>query len=125
MSDTTAAETAPLASGPTLAKKTLKKKKAAAPRKKSTGPGLGERILKIVGESSDRKGTSLPAIKKALDVGGVDVEKQKSQIKMSIKRSVAKGSLIQVKGSFKLAKNPVKAKVGKKARPAAAAKKPA
>ncbi|XP_048379780.1 histone H1.10-like [Stegostoma tigrinum] len=124
MSDTTAAETAPLASGPTIAKKTVKKKKAAGPRKKSTCPGLGERLLKIVGEPNDRKGKSLCTITKALAEGGVDVVKQKSHIKLSTKRSVAKGFLVQAKGYFKLAKNPVKAKVGKKAKPAAA-KKPA
>ncbi|XP_020386146.2 histone H1-like [Rhincodon typus] len=129
MSDSAAAETAPLSSAITKPK-ILKKKKAAAPRKKPAGPGLGERIVKIVGESSDRKGTSLAAVKKALQRSGVNVEKQNVQIRMAIKRCLAKGSLVLVKGqgvsgSFKLPKNPVKAKVGKKARPAASAKKPA
>ncbi|XP_059497971.1 histone H1-like [Stegostoma tigrinum] len=127
MSDSAAAETAPPASANTKPK-SPKKKKAAAPRKKPAGPGLGERIVKIVGENSDRKGTSLVAIKKALQRSGVNVEKQNAQIRMAAKRCLAKGSLVLVKGqgvsgSFKLAKNPVKAKVGKKARPAAAVKK--
>ncbi|XP_048476950.1 histone H1-like [Rhincodon typus] len=130
VSDSAAAETAPPASAITKPKTPKKKKKAAAPRKKTAGPGLGERIVKIVGESSDRKGTSLAAIKKVLQRSGVNVEKQNAQIRMAIKRCLAKGSLVLVKGqgvsgSFKLPKNPVKAKVGKKARPAAAAKKPA
>ncbi|XP_059498312.1 histone H1-like [Stegostoma tigrinum] len=127
MSDSAAAETAPPASASTKPK-SPKKKKAAAPRKKPAGPGLGERIVKIVGENSDRKGTSLVAIKKALQRSGVNVEKQNAQIRMAAKRCLAKGSLVLVKGqgvsgSFKLAKNPVKARVGKKARPAAAVKK--
>ncbi|XP_059498377.1 uncharacterized protein LOC132207182 [Stegostoma tigrinum] len=129
MSDSAAAETAPPASASTKPK-SPKKKAAAAPRKKPAGPGLGERIVKIVGENSDRRGTSLVAIKKALQRSGVNVEKQNAQIRMATKRCLAKGSLVLVKGqgvsgSFKLAKNPVKAKVGKKARPAAAAKKAA
>ncbi|XP_059498242.1 uncharacterized protein LOC132207092 [Stegostoma tigrinum] len=128
MSDSAAAETAPPASARTKPK--TPKKKAAAPRKKPAGPGLGERIVKIVGENSDRKGTSLAAIKKALQRSGVNVEKQNAQIRMATKRFLAKGSLVLVKGqgisgSFKLPKNQVKAKVGKKARPAAAAKKAA
>ncbi|XP_059498373.1 uncharacterized protein LOC132207178 [Stegostoma tigrinum] len=114
MSDSAAAETAPPASASTKPK-SPKKKKATAPRKKPAGPGLGERIVKIVGENSDRKGTSLVAIKKALQRSGVNVEKQNAQIRMAAKRCLAKGSLVLVKGqgvsgSFKLAKNPVKTK---------------
>ncbi|XP_048448143.1 histone H1-like [Rhincodon typus] len=129
MSDSAAAETAPPASAITKPK-IPKKKKAASPRKKPAGPGLGERIVKIVGESSGRKGTSLAAIKKALQRTEVNVEKQNAQIRGAIKRCLAKGSLVMVKGqgvsgSFKLPKNPVKTKVGKKAKPAVSAKKPA
>ncbi|XP_048476975.1 histone H1-like [Rhincodon typus] len=129
MSDSAAAETAPPTSASTKPKIPMKKK-AASPRKKPAGPGLAERIVKIVGESRDRKGTSLAAIKKALQRSGVNVEKQNAQIRMAIKRCLAKGSLVLVKGqgvsgSFKLPRNPVKTKVGKKAKPAASAKKPA
>ncbi|XP_072422985.1 histone H1-like [Chiloscyllium punctatum] len=128
MSDSTAAETAPPASAPTKAK--APKKKAAAPRKKTPGPGLGELILKVVGDIKDRKGTSLSAVKKGLERSGIDVGKRNAQIKMSIRRCLANGSLVLVKGqgvsgSFKLPKNPVKAKAGKKAGTSAAAKKPA
>ncbi|XP_060712966.1 histone H1-like [Hemiscyllium ocellatum] len=128
MSDSAAAETAPPASAPIKAK--APKKKVAAPRKKPPGPGLGELILKVVGDIKDRKGTSLSAVKKALERRGIDVEKRKVQIKMSIRRCLANGSLVLVKGqgvsgSFKLPKNPAKAKAGKKAGTSAAAKKAA
>ncbi|XP_060712782.1 histone H1.01-like [Hemiscyllium ocellatum] len=128
MSDSAAAETAPPASAPIKAK--APKKKAAAPRKKPPGPGLGELILNVVGDIKDRKGASLSAVKKALERSGIDVGKRKTQIKMSIRRCLANGSLVLVKGqgvsgSFKLPKNPVKAKAGKKAGTSAAAKKPA
>ncbi|XP_072422756.1 uncharacterized protein [Chiloscyllium punctatum] len=128
MSDSAAAETAPPASAPTKAK--APKKKAAPSRKKTAGPGLGELILKVVGDIKDRKGTSLSAIKKGLERSGIDVGKRKAQVKMSIRRCLANGSLVLVKGqgvsgSFKLPKNPVKAKAGKKAGISAAAKKPA
>ncbi|XP_043539782.1 histone H1.01-like [Chiloscyllium plagiosum] len=128
MSDSAAAETAPPAAAPTKAK--APKKKAAAPRKKTPGPGLGELILKVVGDMKDRRGASLSAVKKALERSGIDVGKRKAQIKMSIRRCLANGSLVLVKGqgvsgSFKLPKNPVKAKAGKKAGTSAVAKKPA
>ncbi|XP_072422800.1 histone H1-like [Chiloscyllium punctatum] len=128
MSDSAAAETAPPASAPTKVK--APKKKAAAPRKKTPGPGLGELVLKVVGDIKDRKGTSLSAIKKGLERSGIDVGKRNAQIKMSVRRCLANGSLVLVKGqgvsgSFKLPKNPVKAKAGKKAGTSAAAKKPA
>ncbi|XP_043539677.1 histone H1.11L-like [Chiloscyllium plagiosum] len=129
MSDSAAAETAPPASDPTKAK--APKKKAAAPREKKTpGPGLGELILKVVGDFKDLKGASLSAVKKALERSGIDVGKRKAQIKMSIRRCLPNGSLVLVKGqgvsgSFKLPKNPVMAKAGKKAGTSAAAKKPA
>ncbi|XP_060712960.1 histone H1-like, partial [Hemiscyllium ocellatum] len=128
MSDSAAAETAPPASAPIKAK--APKKKVTAPRKRTPGPGLGELILNVVGDIKDRKGTSLSAVKKALERRGIDVEKRKVQIKMSIRRCLANGSLVLVKGqgvsgSFKLPKNAVKAKAGKKAGTSAAAKKPA
>ncbi|XP_060712984.1 histone H1-like [Hemiscyllium ocellatum] len=128
MSDSAAAETAPPASAPTKVK--APKKKAAAPRKKTPGPQLGKLILNVVGDIKDRKGASLSAVKKALERRGIDVGKRKAQIKMSIRRCLTNGSLVLVKGqgvsgSFKLPKNPVKAKAGKKAGTSAAAKKPA
>ncbi|XP_067878261.1 histone H1-like [Heterodontus francisci] len=120
MTDTAAAETAPPAAAAQV--KTPKKKKAAL-RKGSGGPKLGELILKTVAECSVRSGMSLQAIKKALRVKGVDVEKGKFQIKQSIKRLVTKDFLVQTKGTgasgtFKIAKQEKKGNVVKKITPA-------
>ncbi|XP_072423006.1 histone H1-like [Chiloscyllium punctatum] len=128
MSDSAAAETAPPASAPTKAK--APKKKATAPRQKTSDPELGELILNVIGDIKDRKGASLSAVKKGLERSGIDVGKRNAQIKMSIRRCLANGSLVLVKGqgvsgSFKLPKNPVKAKAGKKTGTSAVAKKPA
>ncbi|XP_078389072.1 histone H1-like [Cetorhinus maximus] len=116
MTDTAAAETAPPAA--TAQVKPPKKKKATS-RSKAAGPKLGEQILKIVAGCSDRKGMSLAAIKKALSGSGVDVGKLGSQIRLSIRRKVESGSLVQVKGqgasgSFKIPKKESQGKVGKK-----------
>ncbi|XP_067883080.1 histone H1.4-like [Heterodontus francisci] len=78
MTDTAAAEAAPPA---TDAQVKTRKKKKAAPRNKSAGPTLSKKILKIVADCTDRRGTSLPAIKKALGRSGVDVGKFRTQIK--------------------------------------------
>ncbi|XP_041038233.1 histone H1.4-like [Carcharodon carcharias] len=128
MTDTADAETAPPAA-PAAQVKTPKKKKKAAPRSGAAGPKLGEQILKVVADCSDRKGMSLPAIKKALRGKGLDVDKLGSQIKQSIKRNVKNGFLVQVKGtgasgSFKVPKNTAPGKVGKKAKAAAGKKSP-
>ncbi|XP_067878254.1 histone H1-like [Heterodontus francisci] len=122
MTDTAAAETAPPAAAAQV--KTPKKKKAA-PREGSGGPKLGELILKTVAECSVRSGMSLQAIKKALRVKGVDVEKGKFQIKQSIKRLVTKDFLVQTKGTgasgtFKIAKQEKKGNVVKKIKTGAA-----
>ncbi|XP_072345372.1 uncharacterized protein [Scyliorhinus torazame] len=114
MSDSAAAETAPPAAAPV---KAVKKQKAV-PRKKQEGPGLGELILQIVAESGDRKGVSFQAIKKALRSKGVDVDKRGAQIKQSVRRELAKGTLAQVKGtgvsgSFKTVKKTSGGKVMK------------
>ncbi|XP_067878023.1 histone H1-like [Heterodontus francisci] len=125
MTDTAGAETAPPV--PAAQVKTAKKKKAA-PRNKSASPTLSEKILKIVADCSDRKGTSLPAIKKALGRSGVDVGKFRTQIKQSIRRNVNKGSLVQssgtgASGSFRIPKQGTKGNVGKKVK-SGAGKKP-
>ncbi|XP_067878065.1 histone H1-like [Heterodontus francisci] len=125
MTDTAGAETAPPA--PAAQVKTAKKKKAA-PRNKSAGPTLSEQILRIVADCTDRKGTSLHAIKKALGRSGVDVGKFRTQIKQSIRRNVNKGSLVQssgtgASGSFRIPKQGTKGNVGKKVK-SGAGKKP-
>ncbi|XP_059810822.1 histone H1-like [Hypanus sabinus] len=117
MTETAPAETAPPAA-PAAAKKTPKKK--AAVRSKPTGPSLGEQIDKIVAGCHDRKGMSGASIMKALGGSGVDVVKRRPQIKMSIKRKVESGSLVQAKGSdisgsFKSGKGKTAVKVVKKA----------
>ncbi|XP_072887273.1 histone H1-like [Hemitrygon akajei] len=126
MTETAPAETAPPAA-PAAAKKTPKKKAAA--RSKPTGPSLGEQIVKIVVGCRDRKGMSGTAIIKALAGSGVDVVKLRPQIKMSIKRKVESGSLVQAKGSgisgsFKSGKGKTAVKVVKKANKPAAKKSP-
>ncbi|XP_067909560.1 histone H1-like [Heterodontus francisci] len=125
MTDTAGAETAPPA--PAAQVKTAKKKKAA-PRNKSAGPTLSEQILRIVADCTDRRGTSLPAIKKALGRSVVDVGKFRTQIKQSIRRNVNKGSLVQssgtgASGSFRIPKQGTKGNVGKKVK-SGAGKKP-
>ncbi|XP_067878377.1 histone H1-like [Heterodontus francisci] len=57
---------------------------------------------------------SLQAIKKALRVKGVDVEKRKFPIKQSIKRLVAKDFLVQTKGTGASGKKIVAKKVSSK-----------
>ncbi|XP_067836638.1 histone H1-like [Heptranchias perlo] len=120
------AETAPPAAA---APPKAPKKKKAVPRPKTTGPPLGEQILKIVADCKDRKGISLAAIKKVLATKGLDVEKLRSQIKLSIKRNVEKGSLVQIKGtgasgSFRVAKKETQAKVVKKVKKQVTKKSP-
>uniref|UniRef100_UPI00398E6AA3 histone H1-like n=1 Tax=Pristiophorus japonicus TaxID=55135 RepID=UPI00398E6AA3 len=128
MTDTSAAETAPSAAAAQA--KAPRKKKKAAPRSKPAGPTLGEQILKVVTDGSDRKGMSLAAIKKALAAKGVDVEKRGSQIRFSIKRNVTNGFLVQTKGtgasgSFKVAKKENQGKVGRKVKKPATKNSPA
>ncbi|KAM9841342.1 uncharacterized protein ACBR49_014817 [Aulostomus maculatus] len=113
------------------------KKKASGTKR--PGIGVSELIVNAVAASKERSGVSLVALKKALAIGGYDVEKNKSRIKVALKNLVVKGILEQVKGtgasgSFKVskksepkAKNSVKKTVKKapvKAKKPTAAKKP-
>ncbi|XP_038643487.1 histone H1-like [Scyliorhinus canicula] len=121
MTETAASQTAPPAA-PAPVKSPRKKK--AAPRSKAAAPKLGEQILKLVAGCSDRNGMSLFAIKKALSGSGVDVAKRGSQIRLTIKRKVEKGSLVQTKGqgasgSFKIPKKESQGKMGKVKKPTA------
>ncbi|XP_067909665.1 histone H1-like [Heterodontus francisci] len=125
MTDTAAGETAPPAAAAQV--KTPKKKKAA-PRNNSAGPTLSEKILKIVADCSDRRGTSLPSIKKPLRRSGVDVGRFRTQIKQSIRRNVNKCSLVQnsgtgSSGSLRIPKQGTKGNVGNTVK-SGAAKKP-
>uniref|UniRef100_A0A8C4GLY2 Histone H1 n=1 Tax=Dicentrarchus labrax TaxID=13489 RepID=A0A8C4GLY2_DICLA len=83
------------------------KKKVSKPKK--AGPSVSELILKTVAASKERSGVSAAALKKALAAGGYDVEKNKARVKTAIKGLVAKGTLVQTKGtgasgSFKMSK---------------------
>ncbi|XP_019738120.1 neurofilament heavy polypeptide-like [Hippocampus comes] len=118
-------------------------KKKAASKPKPPGPSASELILEAVAASKERNGVSLAALKKYLASKGYDVEKNKARLKTLIKSMVAKGVLVQTKGtgasgSFKMNKKPdaktPKAKAPAKAKQtsakpkkaaAAAAKKPA
>ncbi|XP_032870538.1 histone H3.v1-like [Amblyraja radiata] len=116
MSETAAAEAAP-----PPAQTKAPKKKAAAARKKTAGPKLGERIDKIVADCQERRGMSLVAVSKGLAASGIDVEKYHKLIKVTIKRKLETGSLVQTKGtgasgSFKAAAKEGAVKMAKKAK---------
>ncbi|XP_064794780.1 histone H1-like [Oncorhynchus masou masou] len=88
-------------------------KKRSKPKK--TGPTVSDRILKVVSASSDRSGVSLAALKTSLAASGYDVVKNNARLKLAVRRLVAKGYLLQPKGtgasgSFKINKNKAVAK---------------
>ena len=106
--------------------------KAKKPAKKADHPPVAAMVSAAITALKDRKGSSLPAIKKYVAATyKVDIEKLAPFVRRFLKKAVADGKLTQVKGtgasgSFKLAKVEKVAKVAKK--PAAkkpAAKKPA
>jgi histone H1/5 len=111
-----------------------KKTAAKKPAKAMEHPPVATMVSSAITELKDRKGSSLAAIKKHIAANNkVDVAKLAPFIKKFLKKSVADGKLLQVKGtgaagSFKLAK-PEKVEKPKKAKTAtpkkAAAKKPA
>ena len=118
-------------------KKAVKAKKPAA---KPTHPPVAAMVTAAITALKDRKGSSLPAIKKYVAATyKVDVAKLAPFIRKFLKKAVADGKLAQVKGSgasgsFKLAKaapaeKKPKKKVAKKPAakksPKKAAKKPA
>lgn len=73
------------------------KKKTAAPRK--DGPSLSKLIISVLSESNERKGQSVPALKKALRGKGVDVDKANKRINSIINRLVKSGIVTQTTGS--------------------------
>ncbi|XP_059809247.1 uncharacterized protein LOC132382804 [Hypanus sabinus] len=124
MTETTTTEVAPPAA-PAATPKAAKKKTAV--RKKSTGPKLGDQIDKIVADCHSQRGMSVTAIKKSLAASGVNVDKLRSQIRLTIKRKVDRGSLIHTKGkgasgSLKVPKKEGAGKVVKKVKKPAAKK---
>ena len=99
------------------------KPKKSAPKKPADHPKYIEMIAAAVGALKERNGSSRQAIVKYIVANyKVDADKAGVHIKMALKRGVASGALIQVKGtgasgSFKVPK--------KAAEPKKPAKKPA
>lgn len=121
-----------------MADKTTTPKKAAAAAggkaKKAkavpTHPPSGQMVLAAVTALKERKGSSLSAIKKYIATTyKVDSSKKAVFIVKAVRKAVADGKLVQVKGSFKLpqAEKKKSAAAGKKAgrpkKPAGEAKK--
>merc|ERR1711976_839445 len=85
-------------------------KKAAKPKAKPAHPPTAAMVMAAVKALKDRKGSSLPAIKKYIAANyKVDIVKLAPFVKKAIKSMVEKKSLVQVKGkgasgSFKLGK---------------------
>ncbi|MGH0118633.1 UNVERIFIED_CONTAM: hypothetical protein FKN15_047613 [Acipenser sinensis] len=107
--------------------KAQKKKTAAKPKK--SGLSVSELIVKAVSASKERSGLSVAALKKILQAGGYDVEKNNSLVNRALKSLVTKETLLQTKGtgasgSVKLNKQAAEAKE-KAAKKKAAPKKPA
>uniref|UniRef100_UPI00358EA932 histone H1-like n=1 Tax=Myxine glutinosa TaxID=7769 RepID=UPI00358EA932 len=76
---------------------------------KKTDGTLSEKIIKVVGSSKERNGTSLVALKKALWADGYNLQRNSVRINSAVKSLVASGNLVQTKGkgaagSFKLNK---------------------
>merc|ERR1711902_71498 len=91
--------------------------KAKKPAKKAEHPPSAVMVLAAVKALKDKKGSSLAAIKKYIAANyKVDVVKVSPFIRKAIKKLVADKKLIQVKASFKAAKEekPKKAKKPKK-----------
>lgn len=122
------------AASPAPAQTKVKKSAAKKPAKAMEHPPVATMVSCAITELKDRKGSSLAAIKKHIAANNkLDVAKLAPFIKKFLKKAVADGKLVQVKGtgaagSFKLAK-PAKVEKPKKKtatpKKAAAAKKPA
>merc|ERR1711973_643160 len=99
--------------------------KAKKPAKKAEHPPSGVMVLAAVKALKDKKGSSLPAIKKYIAANyKVDVVKLSLFIRRAIKKLVADQKLIQVKGSYKAAKEEKPKKVKKPEAKKSKAKKP-
>merc|ERR1712156_1126087 len=94
MSD--AAPTAPAKKAP---------KKAAAPKKPAAHPPSSAMVKASIKALADKKGSSLAAIKKYVAANyKVDIVKIAPHIRKALKKGVEAKTLIQVKGSYKVAK---------------------
>merc|ERR1712076_253914 len=98
------------------------KKAAAKPKKPSAHPPSSAMVKAAIKALADKKGSSLAAIKKYVAANyKVDIVKISPFIRKALKKGVESKALIQVKGSYKLAKE-AKPKVKKVKKPKA--KKP-
>merc|ERR1712217_252087 len=99
--------------------------KAKMLAKKSEYPSSAVMVTAAVKTLDDKKGSSLPAIKKYIAANyKVDVVKASLFIRKAIKKLVADKKLIQVKGSYKAAKEEKPKKVKKPEAKKSKAKKP-
>merc|ERR1712076_239284 len=99
------------------------KKAAAKPKKPSAHPPSSAMVKAAIKALADKKGSSLAAIKKYVAANyKVDIVKISPFIRKALKKAVVDKALIQVKGSYKLAKEAKKPKVKKAKKPKA--KKP-
>ena len=97
--------------------------KAKKPAVKTSHPSTSLMVNEAISSLKDRSGSSLAAIKKYLATTyKVDPVKQGHFIRKALKSGVEKKALVQVKGSYKLAKVE-KATVKKAAKPKAAGSK--
>merc|ERR1712076_265276 len=108
-----------------------KAKKAAAPKKPAAHPPSAAMVKAAIKALGDKKGSSLAAIKKYVAANyKVDIVKISPFIRKALKKGVESKALVQVKGSYKLAKEAKKPKAkkpkaAKKAKSPKKAKKPA
>merc|ERR1712179_764465 len=103
--------------------KTPAKAKKAAPKKPAAHPPSAAMVKAAIKALGDKKGSSLAAIKKYVAANyKVDIVKISPFIRKALKKGVESKALVQVKGSYKLAKEAKKPKVKKAKKPKA--KKP-
>merc|ERR1711915_433706 len=97
--------------------------KAKMLAKKSEHPSSAVMVTAAVKTLDDKKGSSLPAIKKYIAANyRVDVVKLSLYIRKAIKKLIADKKLIQVKGSYKAAKEEKPKKVKPEAKKSKAKK---
>merc|ERR1712100_823970 len=91
-----------------------KAKKAAKPKKPAAHPPSSAMVKAAIKALADKKGSSLAAIKKYVAANyKVDIVKISPFIRKALKEGVESKALVQVKGSYKLAKEAKKPKVKK------------
>lgn len=90
------------AAAPAVKPKTVAKKPAA---KKAEHPPTLDMVTAAITSLKERSGSSLVAIKKYITATyKIDAEKSNTRINKAVRKAVADKKLVQVKGSFKLAK---------------------